>query len=585
MRNASHIEHRRCHARHCAFPARRHAFGIFALGNLRCAVALAACVLATFAGGCRSPSREPGSQPAGERVALPPQVPALGPVALPDLSGTARAAATQLREQYSVLKRKGDDPATASVDLANAYGQLGKLLMEAEYRDSAEACFFHAQALTPGDVRWPYYLGHLYRLKGETAKSAASFERVLQLRPDDEPTLVWLGLAYLDEGRPEAAEPMFTKALSIEPGAGPALFGMGRAALARRDYGRAVEYLEQTRSHNPKASIVHYPLAMAYRGLGRMQEADAHLRAKGAIEVPMSDPLLDELAGSVRSEFAYENLGVRAQNDGDFAESAAYFRQAVELAPDDPSFRHRLGTALALLGDVPHAVAEFQEVLRRSPHFVSTHYTLGVLLASSGHYDEAIDHFSAAVKSSPDYVEARLQLAHTLRRSGRLRESLSQYQQVATLDPRIAEGPLGYAMALVGLERYQEARDRLAEDIKVYPDRPAFAHALVRVLAAAPDDRVRDGRQAIALAQDLIAREQPNPDLGEAMAMAMAETGRYEDAVTWQRQAMTIAERSGRADLSKRMADNLTLFEHHQSPRRPWRHDDPVGGAEAAGSF
>ena len=48
---------------------------------------------------------------------------------------------------------------------------------------------------------------------------------------------------------------------------------------------------------------------------------------------------------------------------------------------------------------------------------------------------------------------------------------------------------------------------------------------------------------------------------------------------------MTIAERSGRADLSKRMADNLTLFEHHQSPRRPWRHDDPVGGAEAVGSF
>ena len=76
------------------------------------------------------------------------------------------------------------------------------------------------------------------------------------------------------------------------------------------------------------------------------------------------------------------------------------------------------------------------------------------------------------MKSSPDYVEARLQLAHALRRSGRLRESLSQYQQVATLDPRIAEGPLGYVMALVGLERYQEARDRLAEDIKVYPIGP-----------------------------------------------------------------------------------------------------------------
>ena len=139
-----------------------------------------------------------------------------------------------------VLKRKGDDPATASVDLANAYGQLGKLLMEAEYRDRPKPV-----SSCPGaDARrcaLALLSGTPVRLKGETTKSAASFERVLQLRPDDEPTLVWLGLAYLDAGRPEAGEPMFTQALSIEPGAGPALFGMGRAALARRDYGRAVD--------------------------------------------------------------------------------------------------------------------------------------------------------------------------------------------------------------------------------------------------------------------------------------------------------------------------------------------------------
>ena len=61
------------------------------------------------------------------------------------------------------------------------------------------------------------------------------------------------------------------------------------------------------------------------------------------------------------------------------------------------------------------------------------------------------------------------------------------------------------------------------------------------------------------------------------MAMAMAETGRYDDAVTWQRQAMTIAEQMGRSDLSKRMIDNLTLYEHYRPCRRPWRDDDPVG--------
>ena len=59
-------------------------------------------------------------------------------------------------------------------------------------------------------------------------------------------------------------------------------------------------------------------------------------------------------------------------------------------------------------------------------------------------------------------------------------------------------------MALVRLRRYREARDRLADAMNIYPDQPGFAHALARVLAAAPDDGVRDGRRALALVQTLL---------------------------------------------------------------------------------
>ncbi len=183
------------------------------------------------------------------------------------------------------------------------------------------------------------------------------------------PTLVWLGSAYLDLGRPDAAEPLFMKAQSLQPQSAAAVFGLGRTALARRDYTRAAEYLEQTLSLDPKASIVHYRLAMAYRGLGRLEDADAQLRQKGDHDVALTDPLLDELSGAVRSEFAYEHLGVEALNRRDFQAAIAYFRRGVELAPNDPSLRHRLGTALALSGDGPGAAAEFHEVLRRTPNY------------------------------------------------------------------------------------------------------------------------------------------------------------------------------------------------------------------------
>lgn len=99
-------------------------------------------------------------------------------------AGRARAAKPvqdQLRERYASLTRKIEQAGTPAGDLANEYGETGKILMAAEYRDAAEPCFLNAQALVPGDVRWPYYLAHLYRLRNEPEKSAVFFEKALEL--------------------------------------------------------------------------------------------------------------------------------------------------------------------------------------------------------------------------------------------------------------------------------------------------------------------------------------------------------------------------------------------------------------------
>ena len=401
----------------------------------------------------------------------------------------------QLRERYASLTAKIESGATPAAELANEYGETGKLLMAAEYRDAAEPCFLNAQALVPGDVRWPYYLAHLYRLRNEPEKSAMFFEKALQLRPDDVAALVWLGGLYLLQGRPEAAEPLFAKALTLQPRLAAALSGLGRAALARRDYARAVKYLEEALAQDPPASIIHYPLAMAYRGLGELEKAEAHLRQRGHVDPALPDPLMSELNGSLHSAVTYERLGVTALDTREWAAAAAYFRKGVELAPDNPSVRHRLGTALFLNGDARAALEQFEETVRRSPDFAKARYSLGVLLMTNGRATEAVEQLAAAVKAEPNYIEARLRLAEALRRGGRPDESLSQYEEVSRIDPRVAEARFGVAMTLVRLRRYQDARDRLVEGMQAYPAQPEFARALARLLAAAPDDRVRDGRR------------------------------------------------------------------------------------------
>ena len=130
-------------------------------------------------------------------------------------------------------------------------------------------------------------------------------------------------------------------------------------------------------------------------------------------------------------------------------------------------------------------------------------------------------------------------------------------------------------MALVKLGRYREARDWFDEASRVVPDRPDFPHALARILAAAPDDGVRDGQRAQAIVEHL-AQADKTIDLGETMAMALAERGQFAEAVAIQRQVMDASIRAGLEGVSKRMAANLLRYERRQPCRMPWAADDPV---------
>lgn len=530
------------------------------------------CVLALLVGGCATDTER--TSPEQEKVQ--PSSPGGGtllPVALPEMSRIEEPVQVQLREQFELLMQERDATGTPPLELGKAYGEMGKLLMAAKYFDLAEPYFLNAQTLAPSEQRWPYYLGHLYKSKGALVRAAAFFKKAVEQRPDDVAALIWLGEVHLLEGRPAAAAPLFAKAIAAQPRSLAARFGLGRAALAQQDYGGAVAHLEGVLALSAQAVNVHYPLALAYRGLGEAAKAEAHLRQRGDFELLPADPLMEELREMLHSAISYEIRGTRALNNADWSTAAAQFRQGLALEPSNPTLRHKLGTALYQLGEVRAAQQAFEEVIRESPGYARAHYSLGILLESDGRHQEAIERFSAAVAHDPEYVEARVRLAGLLRRSGRLRQAVTHYEHVLAIDPRIAEAAFGHAMALVRLEQYQEARERLREGARVHPEEPVFEHALARLLAAAPDDRIRDGRQALAVMQAL-SEGQQRLDLGEAMAMALAEVGRYEEAAAWQRGAIAAARQAGHTDLAQRMAGNLRLYEARRPCRTPWRDED-----------
>ncbi len=526
--------------------------------------AVCVCAVLLLAGAC-------GSHDGATGTATLPSPNGLGlrPVSLPDVSPMDASVRRQLLERAASL-RVQIAHGGAGAELATAYGEMGKLLMAAEQVDAAESCYLNAQTLAPTDRRWPYYLGHLYRIRGPLAKAAASFEQALALQPGDVPTLVWLGEVYLAQGRGEAAAPLFAKALTLEPGSVSAHFGAGRAALAANDYTGAAQHLEQALTINPGATAAHYPLAMAYRGLHDLDKAEAHLRQQGLLKISPTDPLMKELDELLESPRAYDLRGAQALETGDYANAAAYSRRGLDLDPGNPSMRFRLGTALFQLGDARGALEQFEQVVRTSPTYARAHYSLGVLLEAGGRHQEATERFAAAVKYEPHYIQARVGLAGALRRSGRVEEALTQYEEARRTNPTFADAAFGHAMTLVSLRRYQEARDVLADSTALHPDQPMFAQALARLLAAAPDAHVRDGRRALAIAETLLKTQQTF-DLGETLAMSLAELGRYDRAAAVQRDVMAATERAGLTQVARQMGENLLLYERRMPCRTPWR--------------
>jgi len=80
-------------------------------------------------------------------------------------------------------------------------------------------------------------------------------------------------------------------------------------------------------------------------------------------------------------------------------------------------------------------------------------------------------------------------------------------------------------------------------------------------LATAPQASLRNGRQAVQLAQqaDQLAGGE-NPTILHTLAAAYAEAGRFSDAQRSAQKAMALARAAGRSDLVEQLNGELKLY-------------------------
>jgi Flp pilus assembly protein TadD len=177
-----------------------------------------------------------------------------------------------------------------------------------------------------------------------------------------------------------------------------------------------------------------------------------------------------------------------------------------------------------------------------------------------GNTAAAVSHLQTAFGLAPDDPDVTRELLRALLRLHRDDEAIQVRAKSTAVTPDDEEIVVGLAIALSARERFADAVALLDEANRRVPAQTAVATTLARLLASSPDRSVRDGRRALDLATEIQKRE-PAPPHSETIALALAELGRCDEALTSMKGAVVEAEQARDAEEAARLERELPKYE------------------------
>jgi cytochrome c-type biogenesis protein CcmH/NrfG len=150
-----------------------------------------------------------------------------------------------------------------------------------------------------------------------------------------------------------------------------------------------------------------------------------------------------------------------------------------------------------------------------------------------------------------------------------MKAAVGHFANAARLNQGEVEAWLVFTSALLEVNRYPEALKVLEQASRLHPDSPRILRSEAIILAASPDDRVRDPARALSRAKQAVAlTRESDPASLDALAMAQAEAGDLDAAIQTTAHAMTLAKEQGAA--ASVVAPMETRIARYRSGQ-PWR--------------
>lgn len=381
----------------------------------------------------------------------------------------------QVEQAYAAARKQPQD--------ADAVGKLGMLLDTYHRSEEAALCYRRAHLLAPAAFKWLYYWGSLLLRERKMGEALPILTSALRLEPEYLPAKLKLGEALLGAGKTEEAGKIYEGILTDYSDTAEAYYGLGRVKAALGDQAAAAELYRQACELFPTYGAAHYGLAVAYRKLGRIQEAEeqANLHERNNYIVPpLADPLRDEFRALDRSAATHLERGIQLEQVGRTDDAIAETEKALKLDPSLAKAHLNLLILYAKTGKAMQAEEHYKSLLALAPgQFPDAYYNYGVLLRDQGKFDEAEQAFRKTLALTPSNDAAHDNLGYLLERQGKFEEAANEYKKAIDANPMSRQAHFKLGRILVNQRHYAEAIEQLQQTLTPVDEAtPSYEYAL-----------------------------------------------------------------------------------------------------------
>jgi tetratricopeptide (TPR) repeat protein len=265
------------------------------------------------------------------------------------------------------------------------------------------------------------------------------------------------------------------------------------------------------------------------------------------------------------NESALIMLGIALGQEGRTDEAAAQFREALKIKPEHSLFRPEVCVNLGKISlkqrNADHAIAMFSEAVKLKPDFMTAHFYLGLAYRANGELDKSIAQLKLAADMAPGDVDVQTRLVQAMIKSGNTEEAVKHCRDLVVARPEDSAFRFLLAAVCASLNRPDEAVTSLREAVRLAPKTVLYLDQLARLLATSSEDRLRNGPEAVSLAERACALSgHRNAAFLETLSAAYAEAGRFPEAISAAEQAHRVAQATGNQKGAAAAAWKLEMY-------------------------